>query len=383
MHDALTADDTVDDAVSDPVALDVADRLEAAMAVRPRDAARVAGALEAVIAACRRDARVATELDLAGLLDELAETYSELGRVDDALQAMHAAIAAGYDSTPDPRCRLAEIALRGGLNEPARELFAQVYADTPDDVWLHNNAGVEYAAVGDYSPALAWLTSGLQIALDSGDPERLVTQLQQCRRDALHALDQPRDELDAQAEAFLAQPRPHQPAWSPATLDPYDTTSSSAPAPSAVIPSALPASTARAAMALAWFPATEFTAALAHWPHLADQAHWATADHTDYNHQLERHLRGLAHQATTTTSQASVSLWIAPIHLEAFHTWCSRHDRDPAADNTRASYAADQARTHPDGLIAWPPERNQPCWCASGRKYKKCCGHPTATALPA
>ncbi|MFC3995206.1 SEC-C domain-containing protein [Nocardiopsis sediminis] len=24
----------------------------------------------------------------------------------------------------------------------------------------------------------------------------------------------------------------------------------------------------------------------------------------------------------------------------------------------------------------WPPERNASCWCASGRKYKKCCGRP-------
>jgi hypothetical protein len=24
--------------------------------------------------------------------------------------------------------------------------------------------------------------------------------------------------------------------------------------------------------------------------------------------------------------------------------------------------------------VAWPPERNQPCWCQSGRKYKRCCG---------
>jgi tetratricopeptide (TPR) repeat protein len=23
--------------------------------------------------------------------------------------------------------------------------------------------------------------------------------------------------------------------------------------------------------------------------------------------------------------------------------------------------------------VAWPPGRNQPCWCGSGRKYKKCC----------
>ena len=28
-------------------------------------------------------------------------------------------------------------------------------------------------------------------------------------------------------------------------------------------------------------------------------------------------------------------------------------------------------------LKPWPPERNKPCWCASGRKYKKCCGSPS------
>ncbi|MGI5214477.1 SEC-C metal-binding domain-containing protein [Plantactinospora sp. CA-290183] len=26
------------------------------------------------------------------------------------------------------------------------------------------------------------------------------------------------------------------------------------------------------------------------------------------------------------------------------------------------------------GVIAWPPPRNGPCWCGSGTKYKKCCG---------
>ena len=50
--------------------------------------------------------------DLPGLLDELAEVYQQLGRVDDALAAMRAAIDAGYAGSPDPRCRLAEIMLR-------------------------------------------------------------------------------------------------------------------------------------------------------------------------------------------------------------------------------------------------------------------------------
>ena len=28
--------------------------------------------------------------------------------------------------------------------------------------------------------------------------------------------------------------------------------------------------------------------------------------------------------------------------------------------------------------IPWPPGRNEPCWCGSGRKYKKCCGAPSS-----
>jgi hypothetical protein len=30
-------------------------------------------------------------------------------------------------------------------------------------------------------------------------------------------------------------------------------------------------------------------------------------------------------------------------------------------------------------IVEWPPGRNQPCWCGSGVKYKKCCGASTAT----
>src|SRR5215212_8626261 len=97
-------EDTPEDAVTDMVDR-LVDGLEKAMAARPRDAGQVAAALEDMIAACRRDPRVGEQLDLAWQLDELAETYSELGRVDDALETMHAAIAAGFRSTPDLRTR--------------------------------------------------------------------------------------------------------------------------------------------------------------------------------------------------------------------------------------------------------------------------------------
>jgi tetratricopeptide (TPR) repeat protein len=44
---------------------------------------------------------------------------------------------------------------------------------------------------------------------------------------------------------------------------------------------------------------------------------------------------------------------------------------DPADPTTRAGYASQLATG--SGQIAWPPERNAPCWCGSGNKYKRCC----------
>lgn len=50
-----------------------------------------------------------------------------------------------------------------------------------------------------------------------------------------------------------------------------------------------------------------------------------------------------------------------------------------AAGLRDAAYAADQMRAG-NGL-AWPPGRNDACWCESGRKYKRCCGTVTETVL--
>lgn len=324
------------------------------------------------MATCRANPQIADEFDLPELLDELAEAYAQLGRTDDALTTMRAAITTGYRSTPDPRCRLAEICLRAGRAENAHALFAQVHADHPDDVWLYNNAGLEYSAAGDHVRALAWLTPGLELALDAGDPERLVAQLAELRHDARAALGQPRDDLDARAEAFMARPRPEPAGWSPGALPTVfaalDAASNTPLAPTAVVPPGPPTRQPRVALAVGWFPASEFPLALATWPQLGQG--WGTTDHTTYNHQLQHHLLGLSVAAPAAT-------WIAPIRIEVFQHWCQHNHHDPATSEARAGYAADQARTHHSDLIAWPPARNSPCWCGSTRKYKKCCAHPT------
>jgi hypothetical protein len=34
-----------------------------------------------------------------------------------------------------------------------------------------------------------------------------------------------------------------------------------------------------------------------------------------------------------------------------------------------------------EAVKRWPPGRNEPCWCSSGRKYKKCCGPAPARPM--
>jgi uncharacterized protein YecA (UPF0149 family) len=39
------------------------------------------------------------------------------------------------------------------------------------------------------------------------------------------------------------------------------------------------------------------------------------------------------------------------------------------------------AGADPD-VVSWPPGRNQPCWCGSGYKYKKCCAATPLDVTP-
>lgn len=353
-------------------AVDAVDgELAAARSARPCDPARVAAALLGAIETAREYPQTAQFLDLPGLWDELAEVHERAGRVDEALAAVREAIAAGLACTPDPRCRLAEIALRAGQAGPAGDLFAAVKAETPDDVWLYNNAGIEYVHAGHYERALAWLDEGTELALATGDPERLLEQLLDFRRTALRALgrDPADDELDARAQAFLTDPPPL-PArtWSPP-----------APAEGLDATAAAPAFGRRSVgLAFGWFPASEFVAALAAWPGLAES--WGTAEHGAYNRMLQGHMTRM--DAARGAEGVTGPLWVAPIHLDAYRGWCAERGEDPGSGATRAAYAAEAARVRADGLIPWPPPRNGPCWCSSGRKYKKCCGNP-AVALAA
>ena len=68
---------------------------------------------------------------------------------------------------------------------------------------------------------------------------------------------------------------------------------------------------------------------------------------------------------------ASVTVTHIPGTVVGFADYLERTSGDPAQEEVRLAYAAE---VHAQGrTLVWPPGRNQPCWCGSGRKYKRCC----------
>lgn len=338
------------------------DRLErelsAARNARPRDSAKYAAVLERAVRACDVDTDAAEALDRADLYLELATEYQALGRWEDALAAADAVVDNGLDMRPDPRCLRAEILMRAHRVAEAEPIWTAVRADTPDDVWLYNNAGLEYAHAGDHATALDWLSDGLRLALRTSDTERLVDQLGDLRQASLDSLGLPADALQEQARTFLREKERASRTRSPRAQGP-------APEP--------PGGIGR--VAVAWLPAGDYEQATSWWPDLAASDRVAGPDgplpHPQYCRAMQ--------QVFVEYAEAGLPVMtIAPLRVAPFTAWCAEEGHQPDSADTRAEYAAHLAAKSDPGVIAWPPGRNQPCWCGSGRKYKKCCAAATS-----
>ena len=357
--------------------------LATVLRARPRDPKACADVLERAAFACRTVPAAAERWVEAELLDELVDCYEDLGRVDEAITVMRRALQVGWAGQPDGRCRIAELLMRDGRVEQATEIWEQVRADTPDDVYLYNNAGLEYETIGDHETALTWLTQGLRLAMATGDPEDLVEQLADLRDESLSELGRREDQLQRDAEEFLANPPPpparrHRPPGTapadgsalPATVPVAWPQAGSAVPAAATSPIAreTPRRATQVPVAFGWFPACDYPEALRRWPQLIQQGPAnGAADHAAYNLALQR---TLAEYADSGLSR----LHVAAVRVKPFLAWCERAERDPATPDARSGYAAELLRLADPGVVAWPPGRNQRCWCGSGRKYKQCCG---------
>lgn len=328
------------------------DELDAA---RSGPAAGYAVVLERALAAYADDPGAADYFDVLELHSELAETYDRMGRVEDALRHADVLAAQGYASEPDPRCRRAEILTRHGRLAEAGAIWDAVAADTPDDVWVFNNAGLEYGAIGEHEIALSWLTRALELAVRTGDPERLIGQLRDLRAASLAAVGREPDELQtAQPASSMPRPRPVSSA--------------------AEFAAAFRGSRNKPAV-WAWLPASEYAQMAEHWADLSDSElvldeAGDLVSHQRYCRRTEDRMR--------EASRAGVSaIRIVPLRWPEFTAWAAdTHPDQTDVKQLRAAYGSAMLRQQPEQVITWPPGRNDACWCGSGRKYKKCCGTP-------
>jgi tetratricopeptide (TPR) repeat protein len=137
----------------------------------------------------------ATWFDAGDWSEDLADGYLALGRVDDAVRTISDATHRGYAEGAALLCELAEKLVRSGHEPQARLLWQQARAGYPDDVWVYVQAGIGYGEIGDHAAALEWLTTGLELALRTGDPESALDQLRPLRASCLSALGRPSGEI--------------------------------------------------------------------------------------------------------------------------------------------------------------------------------------------
>jgi len=140
-----------------------------------------------------------TWLDAGAWSEDLADSYLALGRADDAVRTISDATRSGHAEGAEMLCELAEKLMRSGYKRQARLLWQQARADYPDDVWIYVQAGIGYSDIGDHAGALGWLTTGLELALRTGDPESALEQLRPLRASCLSALGRPSDETQERA----------------------------------------------------------------------------------------------------------------------------------------------------------------------------------------
>ncbi len=184
------------------------------------------------------------------------------------------------------------------------------------------------AAGGQNRVAEEWLTEAVRTAMatrgqtaepaDAGDAGLLFFLLQQRHR-IRHVVGLPHDTHDNLAERLETR---------------------------------LAGASAPAAADLLFWPQAEFDRLVAQWPAVSEAY---GKDWDSHRAHLEKELVGQAGLRLRSGSVAGL-------------TGYAGADGDPADPKVRAGYARSLI-----GQIGWPPERNDPCWCGSGNKYKKCC----------
>lgn len=262
------------------------------------------------------------ELELGERYEELAAVAAEDGDHGLAARAQRKAIEHGCVNPWVAREMLAWYLLRDGQRVAGEFAFASMLAERgEDDVELQLTIAAARLDAGHHADALAAANAALAAARAHGNPEELA-------RARAERWGQ-RQELGLEPdEDDLLAPKGH--------LD-------------------APAGTA---LAVGWFPRDEQELAVERWPELERDL----ADPDAYCRAVELALR----------APHDRRLALVPLRVAAVLEFARREALDPDDRATLARHAAHLAAR--GETLDWPPGRNEPCWCGSWRKYKRCCG---------
>ncbi|MFE5596743.1 SEC-C metal-binding domain-containing protein [Streptomyces sp. NPDC056549] len=327
--------------------------------------------------------------DQEELLTEAAEFYSRAGQHDKALALFQQVLDADCKDRHLIQAFRIDTLWNAGRIDEAREAAKDLRRQHPDDAGTWDIVGEMFEVANELHDASNWFTAGVTHLLGPATPLTVDTvrdaadasgieMLAISRHRVRRHLGQPHDDLDQLAHDLYAA-RPAQ-LRATSTLDDLHNPDLRAAADGdaeALIASidnlsheveARRAAQARPRMtcALFWGP-DEFALLLDTWPQLAD--HYGTEHHEHILH-IEQMLQRLS-------SEGEPHLGIAQGTVTDLKSFAREENLSPQDGSARAHYAADLAAQ--GQATPWPPPRNNPCWCGSARKYKKCCGNPALT----
>jgi tetratricopeptide (TPR) repeat protein len=273
------------------------------------------------------------DLELGEFYDELSEIAADNGDYELAVQAQRLAIEHGCRMQDLAREMLAWYLLKAGETEEGEAIFATELALRGHDAELHGTVGAARADAGDHEGALRAFDRALELAesgagLESAESAADRWPIRRFRAERQECLLEfgLQEEKGGRVAGITAPGFPEAEAY-----------------------------------AVAWFPREEIDAALARWPSLAGDL----GDPDAYCGIIEARLRDVRAATGRVPS-------VAPLTVEGLVEFAAAHDLDPETGEARSQLAAVLGSR--DETVAWPPGRNDPCWCGSGRKYKRCCG---------
>ncbi|MCW2913877.1 MAG: hypothetical protein JWN52_1945 [Actinomycetia bacterium] len=313
------------------------------------DVAYEEGDEEAVLALMERalsDPRAAGDLELPVYLEELADLYAQAGRFDEAIAAERRILDVDLDPADRTRgfLRIGGFHARAGRADEAMRVVRQVRTDedtkpvSDRDFQVYGDAArIVGDLLDDVPTAVGWLVDASREAMAAGlRPARFMF-LDEERRRLAKAAGLTDRVFDAEIEEYAELARQAAAARTPAAVQ----------------------------LRVPYFPAADFAEAQRRG--LLNVGF--EGDHEDHRREVERSLRG-------SVAREGAKPSVAPIDVPGLLAFAEREGRDPSLQETWLGYVESDGLT----LVAWPPGRNDGCWCGSDRKYKKCCGAPAFAA---